>query len=64
MQSMNKMAFSVEKRCVFGGALHQKTQSFNITQSDYSHQFESLAPAKFVIWKFMEQLRQTGSVNN
>jgi hypothetical protein len=48
---------------VFLVEYYVNAESFKTTQSDYSHRFGCPAPAKFVIWESVKQLRQTGNVN-
>jgi hypothetical protein len=52
------MAFTVEKRIRSVLSVTSK-QSFG----DYSHRFACRTAAISVMWKSVEQLRQTGSVN-
>jgi hypothetical protein len=48
--------------CVPGGTL-AKTESFAITQRDYSHRTGCPAPAESVTWKFVKQFKQRGNAN-
>jgi hypothetical protein len=50
-------------QCREACALDLKTDSFERTQSGYSHRFGCPGPAKSMIWKLVKQSRYTRNVN-
>jgi hypothetical protein len=54
------MALNVDR---YFGDRYPNTEFLKTTHNDYSHWFGCSAPAKYVIWKSVKQLRRAGNVN-